>query len=822
MAAEQKQVVIFNLGEEEYGLDIMQVFEIKRMNELLITEVPNTPDFVEGVINLRGDVIPLLDLRTRFGMERKEKDKHTRVVVVRLEEKYIGFVVDSVSEVIQFAASDIDPPPEEVMQIASVFIQGIGKQEDRLVIILNTEEIVSLTEKKPDEDREKIRSEKAREPEQAVAQKQEIGADEKETKIALEEVPPEEAEKYQEEEFVLEEEAVEMEAEEEIMETEEAAPEEIEKAESPEEENEYQEEGFVSEEEMMEIEEVDESVEMEEEKEEPAGEDTTDELEREELSKEAEEQEEEYFTVERLRDILDIAGEIEEELGQEELSDVLGDGEKKTSSEDQEEDRYTVELEIIPRGAAQVTMEPQADFYSYGEEITIKIEPEIGYTFRGWAGDAAGKEDTLLLKIDGHKKLSAELEFSLPAALQEASSGDTIVVPPGVYRGTVNFAGRNITLKSTDPHDPEIVKSTVLDGDGRSPVVKFTGGEGRDAILWGFTITNGQGEENGGGIRIINGSSPTIKGNIIENNMVEGEAGGGGIGVEEASAPSICQNIIMNNSGGDWGGGIFIADNSSGFLENNIIRKNQAKIHGGGIFCRYSHIEFIDNTLEENFSGNFGGGLSLFCDNGSVVKDNNICQNRSAFSGGGIYMEGYDNPEIHGNRILNNEAVEGEGGGIYMDSIASLPSSPVVSKNRIVGNRAKTFGGGLFVGNRCDSPMRGNIIADNICRGDGGGIYISNSSPSLTGQNRITDNTAWRGGGIFAHNASPIIQGNSVEKNSAQKGGGMFVDKESMIQESEDISWPRFSVPPHSENANTYHKNSHEEDSGEGTDVFFA
>lgn len=771
MAAEQKQVVIFNLGEEEYGLDIMQVFEIKRMNELLITEVPNTPDFVEGVINLRGDVIPLLDLRTRFGMERKEKDKHTRVVVVRLQEKYIGFVVDSVSEVIQFAASDIAPPPEEVMQIASVFIQGIGKQDDRLVIILNTEEIVSLTEKRPEEDKEKIRSEKAREPEQAVAQKQEIGADEKETKIALEEVPPEEAEKHQEEEFVLEE----------------------------------------------------ESVEMDEEKEEPAGEDTADELEREELFEKAEEQEEEYFTVEGLREIFDIAGEIEEELGEEEeLSHVLGDGEIETPSEDQEEGRYTIELEIVPRGAAQVTIEPQADCYNYGEEVTIKIEPEIGYTFRGWAGDAAGKEDTLVLKIDGHKKLSAELEFSLKAALQEASSGDTIVVPPGVYRGTVNFAGRNITLKSTDPHDPEIVKSTVLDGDGRSPVVKFTGGEGREAILWGFTITNGQGEENGGGVRIINGSSPTIKGNIIENNMVEGEAGGGGIGVEGASAPSICQNIIMNNSGGDWGGGIFIADNSSCFLENNIIRENQAKIHGGGIFCRYSHIEFIDNTLEENFSGNFGGGLSLFCDNGSVVKDNNICQNRSAFSGGGIYMEGYDNPEIHGNRILNNEAVEGEGGGIYMDSIASLPSSPVVSKNRIVGNRAKTFGGGLFVGNRCDSPMRGNIIADNICRGDGGGIYISNSSPSLTGQNRITDNTAWRGGGIFAHNASPIIQGNSVEKNSAQKGGGMFVDKESMIQESEDISWPRFSVPPHNENTNTYHKNSHEEDSGEGTDVFFA
>lgn len=145
--AEQKQVVTFFLNEEEYGVDILGVHEIKRMREINITQVPRAPEFVEGVINLRGDVIPIIDLRTRFGMAKKEKDKETRIIVVYMNEKYIGFLVDRVNEVLTFGQEDIDDPPEEVIQIDSYFIEGIGKHDQRLVILLDTEKVLNSQEK---------------------------------------------------------------------------------------------------------------------------------------------------------------------------------------------------------------------------------------------------------------------------------------------------------------------------------------------------------------------------------------------------------------------------------------------------------------------------------------------------------------------------------------------------------------------------------------------------------------------------------------------------------------------------------------------------
>lgn len=145
--AEQKQVVTFFLNEEEYGVDILGVHEIKRMREINITQVPRAPEFVEGVINLRGDVIPIIDLRTRFGMAKKEKDKETRIIVVYMNEKYIGFLVDRVNEVLTFGKEDIDDPPEEVIQIDSYFIEGIGKHDQRLVILLDTEKVLNSQEK---------------------------------------------------------------------------------------------------------------------------------------------------------------------------------------------------------------------------------------------------------------------------------------------------------------------------------------------------------------------------------------------------------------------------------------------------------------------------------------------------------------------------------------------------------------------------------------------------------------------------------------------------------------------------------------------------
>lgn len=134
------QLVSFNIGEEEFGVDILKVQEINRM--LDVTRVPNAPEYVDGVINLRGKVIPIIDLRRRFQMNRKEHDKNTRIVVVELSGKVVGFVVDAVSEVLRIPKSVTEPPPPIVAGIDAEYITAVGKLENRLLILLDLEKVL--------------------------------------------------------------------------------------------------------------------------------------------------------------------------------------------------------------------------------------------------------------------------------------------------------------------------------------------------------------------------------------------------------------------------------------------------------------------------------------------------------------------------------------------------------------------------------------------------------------------------------------------------------------------------------------------------------
>ncbi|HYF03695.1 MAG TPA: chemotaxis protein CheW [Patescibacteria group bacterium] len=136
------QLVSFTLGEEEFGINILQVQEINRL--VNITRVPNSPDFVEGVINLRGKIIPIVDLRKRFGMPSADDTKNSRIVVVELSlSKVIGFLVDSVQEVLRISSSVVEPPPAMVGNIAADYITGVGKLEDRLLILLDLEKVLN-------------------------------------------------------------------------------------------------------------------------------------------------------------------------------------------------------------------------------------------------------------------------------------------------------------------------------------------------------------------------------------------------------------------------------------------------------------------------------------------------------------------------------------------------------------------------------------------------------------------------------------------------------------------------------------------------------
>lgn len=135
------QLVTFSIGEEVFGVDILAVQEIIRL--LDITKVPRAPDFVEGVINLRGKVIPIVDLRKRFGLEEREYDKATRIIVINMEALTVGFVVDEVSEVLRLPADMIDTPPGVVSGLDSDYIDGVGKVDNLLLILLDLNRLLS-------------------------------------------------------------------------------------------------------------------------------------------------------------------------------------------------------------------------------------------------------------------------------------------------------------------------------------------------------------------------------------------------------------------------------------------------------------------------------------------------------------------------------------------------------------------------------------------------------------------------------------------------------------------------------------------------------
>ncbi len=138
------QVIGFRIGAEEYGLEILKVREIIRVGE--ITRMPRAPAFVRGIINLRGDVIPVLSLGQRFGLQTAEDGASARVIVVEIGGRLIGMMVDSVSAVLRVPAGQIDPPPPIIGGMSRRYVRGVAKLEKSLVILLDIERVLSEDE----------------------------------------------------------------------------------------------------------------------------------------------------------------------------------------------------------------------------------------------------------------------------------------------------------------------------------------------------------------------------------------------------------------------------------------------------------------------------------------------------------------------------------------------------------------------------------------------------------------------------------------------------------------------------------------------------
>ena len=139
------QLVVFKLNQEEYGVDIMQVQEISPYQEL--TKVPNSPVFVDGIVNLRGDVIPVVSLKKKFHVAESEITELTRLIVINNGDKRTGFVVDDASEVITISDKDVEEAPQMIVGNERKYIQGVGKLDNRILIILDLHKLLTEEEK---------------------------------------------------------------------------------------------------------------------------------------------------------------------------------------------------------------------------------------------------------------------------------------------------------------------------------------------------------------------------------------------------------------------------------------------------------------------------------------------------------------------------------------------------------------------------------------------------------------------------------------------------------------------------------------------------
>ncbi|GED29035.1 MULTISPECIES: chemotaxis protein CheW [Brevibacillus] len=138
------KVIVFRLKDEEYGVEVGQVKSIEKLEH--ITRVPRTPKFVKGVINLRGVVTPIIDLRNRFELEESVYSESTRIIIVAVGELEVGLIVDAANDVIDIAVDAIEPPPEVVGGVEAAYLRGVAKLDKRLLILLNLDKVLSTEE----------------------------------------------------------------------------------------------------------------------------------------------------------------------------------------------------------------------------------------------------------------------------------------------------------------------------------------------------------------------------------------------------------------------------------------------------------------------------------------------------------------------------------------------------------------------------------------------------------------------------------------------------------------------------------------------------
>lgn len=471
-------------------------------------------------------------------------------------------------------------------------------------------------------------------------------------------------------------------------------------------------------------------------------------------------------------------------------------------------------LTFEPTEGGSYMLYPAMEAYPAGTQVTITAVPKNGWMFDHWEGVEGGSTNPLTFTVTQNLTIKACYTSGtgfIQSKIDAAQNGATVIIPEGVYDENIDFKGKNILLKSSNPNDPQVVAATVIKGLGGGSVVTINSGE-TSAALMGFTIThgggqtvgNGSNDTVGGGIYIGHNSTDTvISRNVITvNNATKG----GGIYVEGAKANILLNTISVNTA--DAGAAIFVAsaDGITTTVDTNALKSNVAELHGGAIMVEGSNTglaNVTNNSFEENHA-KIGGALEVNGAN-AWVYGNGFLKNTALDAGGAVYV--YQIAErittIKANSFTQNTAYNG--GALMIQGNSLISENPIVELNTFTENsahaggaihvtqisRAKIFnntlmkntadaGGAIAVlgqekSDECAPLISTNDMEQNTATVNGGAIFFSNTQATLV-DNYMYANKADFGGGVMASGQNLITsKNNSFDANTASNGAGLYV-----------------------------------------------